>query len=197
MATREQLLRDKRSGAHAGAGKNVATDTEYVLVKSRSRTGSGGDTRTSDDAMNEVTGTPGTSPSRGTRSGAEPEALPVEENDRRSLIGSAVAKTKAFGERTKPANRVVSVPNGLPRFLGNRSIVVWAWVGSMVVIGVNDWKNHSYLPNPSKFWYSSLLYGLLLMASLIEPLVPLVNALAIGYFLYTLWAFFNKTGQFA
>lgn len=96
--------------------------------------------------------------------------------------------------RTQPAQ--VPVPEHLPRFLGNASIVGYAWVGAMLTIGFDEWHNNDILPRPARLWYTSLVYGLLALTTIIPALIPLANALAIGYTIMLLWQYFNKQGQF-
>ena len=88
------------------------------------------------------------------------------------------------------------VPRPVPQWLGNARIIGYAWVGSMVLVGFDEWKNHGILPRPVRLWDTSIVYGLLALASVVEPLIPLLNALAIGYTIMLLWQFFNGQGQF-
>jgi hypothetical protein len=93
--------------------------------------------------------------------------------------------------------RRVQTGNGIPRFLGSRSILATAWMASMVTVGFDDWHNNNILPRPSRLWYTSLFFGLLALVSVVDALVPLVNALAIGYTIMLIWNYYNGTGQFA
>lgn len=67
----------------------------------------------------------------------------------------------------------------------------------MIVVGFDDWHNYHILPRPARLWYTSLTYGLLILASMADALVPLANALAIGYAIMLIWQYYNGTGQFA
>lgn len=93
--------------------------------------------------------------------------------------------------------RQVKIPSALPNFLGNRTVLVAAWAISMVVVGVDDWRNNNIMPRPSRLWAVSLFFFLLALASIVDAIVPIVNALAIGYTLMLIWNYFTKAGQFA
>lgn len=90
-----------------------------------------------------------------------------------------------------------TVPRPLPQFLGSQRIIMYAWGVSMAVITADEWKRHEMLPRPSRLWWATLFYGMLAVGGIIPSLVPLMNALAIGYTIMLLWQFFNKEGQFS
>jgi hypothetical protein len=92
--------------------------------------------------------------------------------------------------------RQASVPKGVPRLLGNGSIVAYAWIVAMVLVGFDEWKNNGILPRPARLWDTSIVYGLLVLLSFIDVMMPLANALAIGYTIVLLWQYYNGTGQF-
>lgn len=89
-----------------------------------------------------------------------------------------------------------SVPKGVPSFLGNRQVIFMAWAVAMAVICWDEWHNNNILPRPQRLWYGSLLYGLLALVSTVDPMVPLCNAIAIGYDITLLYQYYGKTGQF-
>lgn len=91
----------------------------------------------------------------------------------------------------------VEVPRPLPQFLGSQRIIVYAWGLSMAIIAVDEWKRHEMLPRPSRLWWATLFYGMLAIGGIIPSLVPLMNALAVGYTIMLLWQFYNKEGQFS
>lgn len=91
----------------------------------------------------------------------------------------------------------VKISNKLPSFLGNRRIIFYAWIIAMVVVGFDEWHELNILPRPARLWWTSLLFGLLALASAIEAIVPITNALALGYVLMLIWTYYNGTGQFA
>lgn len=110
----------------------------------------------------------------------------------------------AFSRRAAATSRVLgsgavraNVPAGLPRFLGNQRTVVYAWVGAMGVIFVDEWHNNKILARPARLWWTSLVYGILAMLGAVESLIPLANAFALGFLIMLLWQYYNKTGQFS
>jgi len=87
--------------------------------------------------------------------------------------------------------RQVNVPNGVPRILGNRSVVFNAWIIAMIVIGFDEWHNLHIFPRPLRLWYATLFYGILLMVGIADVMVPIVNAFAVGYTLMLIWQYYN------
>ena len=77
--------------------------------------------------------------------------------------------------------RQVNIPSHLPRVLGNRSVVFNAWIVAMIAVSWDEWHNLGIFPRPKRLWYTSVVYGLLVMFSLADAIVPVANALAIGY----------------
>jgi hypothetical protein len=67
----------------------------------------------------------------------------------------------------------------------------------MVLIAFDEWHNNHIMPRPSRFWYSSIVYAGLALASFIPGILPIVNALAMGYTFMLLWQYFNGSGQFS
>ena len=103
------------------------------------------------------------------------------------------------GRRTisyRPQGRA-SVPHGVPRFLGHRRVLLAAWGTSMAVVCYDEWHNNGILPRPQRLWYTSLLYGLLMLVSAIDIMVPLANAIGIGFAITVIYQYYNKTGQFS
>lgn len=90
----------------------------------------------------------------------------------------------------------VNMPRPIPQWLGNARIIGYSWVAAMILIGFDEWKNHGILPRPVRLWDTSIVFGLLAAASVVDILVPLLNALAIGYVIMLLWQFYNGQGQF-
>lgn len=96
-----------------------------------------------------------------------------------------------------PAHNQGRVPKPMPQWLGNARIIGYSWVAAMILIGFDEWKNNGILPRPARLWDTSIVYGLLAIASVVDVLVPLLNALAIGYTIMLLWQFYNGQGQFS
>jgi hypothetical protein len=90
----------------------------------------------------------------------------------------------------------VQVQKPAPQFLGNQQVVVYAWMASLAVIAVDEWHSHHILPRPSRLWWASLFYGMLALGGMGTMLIPLMNALAIGYLFFLIWQFYNGEGQF-
>lgn len=91
----------------------------------------------------------------------------------------------------------VSVPQGLPQWLGSQRILGASWMAAMIIIGFDEWHNLGILPRPIRLWDTSTVYGILALVGIVDALVPLVNALAIGYTIMLLWQYYNGSGQFA
>lgn len=90
-----------------------------------------------------------------------------------------------------------SVPKYMPRWLGNQRILGASWMVAMVIVGFDEWHNLGILPRPARLWDTSIVYGLLALAGIVDIMVPIVNAFAIGYTIMLLWQYYNGTGQFA
>jgi hypothetical protein len=90
-----------------------------------------------------------------------------------------------------------SVPKGVPRMLGNQHTIVYAWIAAMGVIAVDEWHTNKILPRPSRLWWTSLMFGGLAMAGMVDALIPLANAFAIGMLLVLMYQFYAKKGQFS
>lgn len=70
-------------------------------------------------------------------------------------------------------------------------MIFHAWVVAMIIIGFDEWHNHKILPRPARLWYASAFYGLLIVFSIADPMVPLANAFAVGYTITLLWQYYN------
>lgn len=92
--------------------------------------------------------------------------------------------------------RYVNVPKPLPRFIGARPIILYAWMGAMILVAFDEWHTNHIFPRPSRLWYTTLVYGMLGMLGIIDPLVPIANALAMGYTVTLYYQYFNESGQF-
>jgi hypothetical protein len=108
--------------------------------------------------------------------------------------------TDAKGNQTLQKNRsyqpATSVPRGIPRFLGNRQIMFGAWAVGMALISWDEWKANNILPRPLRLWETTMVYAILALASTADFMVPICNALAIGYTLVLLYEFFTGGGNF-
>lgn len=90
----------------------------------------------------------------------------------------------------------VQMPRQLPSFLGNRQTIVYSWAASMAIISWDEWHNNHILPRPARLWYATGFYLLLVLLGMVDAMVPIANALAIGYTIMLAWQYFNQSGQF-
>lgn len=74
-----------------------------------------------------------------------------------------------------------SVPSGVPRFLGSRPLLLVSWFTCMILIGSNEWNLGFHFPRPARLWYASLVFFGLFLVSQIDAMVPICNALGIGF----------------
>lgn len=130
------------------------------------------------------------------RMGNTPQTQYVVSNTNQNPGGGGQAFPQRVTSRVRQEPRSVGT-HGWPNWMGRRPILAYGWAISMVIVGVDDWKNNGIMPRPSRLWSVSLFYGLLALASIVDALVPLINAIAIGYTLMLLWNYLNKAGQFA
>jgi hypothetical protein len=65
------------------------------------------------------------------------------------------------------------------------------WIIAMFIVGFDEWHNLGILPRPARLWDTSLFYGLLTIAGFVDLMVPLVNALAIGYTVVLLMQYYQ------
>jgi hypothetical protein len=108
--------------------------------------------------------------------------------------GSGAAAGRSVRYTGKPDQ--VRVHAGIPRILGNRMIILTSWGVAMALVSYDEWTSNSILPRPQRLWYTTMLYAGLGLLSAADGLVPIANALAIGYTLVLLYQFFAKSGQF-
>jgi hypothetical protein len=84
----------------------------------------------------------------------------------------------------------------LPEFLrsgpmNNRAVVFNMWIIAMIIVSFDEWHNLGILPRPARLWDTSLVYGLLVLLGFVDPLVPISNALAMGFTFQLLWQYFQ------
>jgi hypothetical protein len=73
----------------------------------------------------------------------------------------------------------------------NRSVVFNAWIVAMILIGFDEWHNLGILPRPARLWDTTIVYGLLTMLGFVDIMVPIANALAVGYTIALLYQYYN------
>lgn len=106
------------------------------------------------------------------------------------------APAKSMWSRLGSKATTVSVPAPLPRQLGQRPIIFYAWLIAIVLVCFDEWHVNNTLPRPARLWYTTLVYAILTMASIVDPLVGIANALALGYTVVLLYQYYTDGGQF-
>jgi hypothetical protein len=137
--------------------------------------------------------------SRGTRS-ASTATLPAEKEPGQGVLGRAGNLAGSYLRGS--VARQVSTPPHVPHFLGNSRVIKAAWLGSLVVVSWECLNTYGVLPPPGRLFWISGTFMLLGIAGEIDALLPVVNALAIGFFLVLLWQYYtgehaSKTGEVA
>ena len=122
--------------------------------------------------------------SRGTRSGNS-DVAPIEDEPGQSRLGRAGNYLRGA------AARQVRTPPHVPHFLGSSKVIKGAWLGSLVVVSIEAIQNYGVLPPPGRLFWISGTFMLLGVVGQIDALLPIVNALAIGFFLVLLWQYFS------
>lgn len=96
--------------------------------------------------------------------------------------------------RLPGGNGPVTVPKGVPRFLGSRSLILFSWAIAMALVSVDEWQTHHVLPRPARLWYTTLTYFLLAIASTVDVLVPIINLIALGLTIAVAYQFYTGAG---
>jgi hypothetical protein len=89
-----------------------------------------------------------------------------------------------------------TVPKGVPPFLGSRQIIFGCWIAAMAMVTADEWWNNGILPRPARLWETTWVYAGLALVSVVDPVVPLANAFALGYTIVLAYQFFTGAGQF-
>lgn len=112
--------------------------------------------------------------------------------------GGGGSKTSNFMSKIpgKSGNVAVRVPFGAPKFLGARSVLLFAWMAAMAMVSLDEWHTNHVLPRPARLWYTSLTFFLLAAVSTIDVLVPLTNLFALGLIIVLAMQYYTGTGQF-
>lgn len=85
----------------------------------------------------------------------------------------------------------------LPRWLADRRIVLVAWVGGLILITIDERQSGYLLPRPLRLWYASGVFLILAALGTSDVMVPLSNALAIGFTITLAFQYYNNEGQFS
>lgn len=105
--------------------------------------------------------------------------------------------TSQGGKTSTQSTRDVRLPEGVPKVLANENIIFGAWIAAMIIVAFDEWHNYRMLPRPSRFWYTSLTFGILTLLGMFNAILPLANALAVGFTIMLLWQYYNGSGQFS
>lgn len=98
-------------------------------------------------------------------------------------------RAERFVNRLPSQSRYVNIQG--PRILADRATILYAWAISMAIVGWDEWHNLHILPRPARLWDTSLFYGLLVLFSVADALVPIANAFAVGYTLTLLYQYYQ------
>lgn len=66
----------------------------------------------------------------------------------------------------------------------------------MAMVSWDEWDKYHILPRPARLWDTTKVYGILAVASIADSMVPLANAIAIGFVVVLGYQYYNKSGQF-
>lgn len=100
-------------------------------------------------------------------------------------------------QRTPQGPIRVPVSPGVPRFLGARPILFYAWIFAMAMVAWDEWSRYKILPRPARLWDTTKLYGILAIVSVVDVAVPFTNAIAIGFVITLGYQYYSKTGSFS
>jgi hypothetical protein len=87
--------------------------------------------------------------------------------------------------------RPATLPHKMPQFLANRAVVFSMWIIAMITVGFDEWHNLGILPRPARLWDTSLVYGVLVLLGFVDVMVPISNALAIGFTFQLVFQYFQ------
>jgi len=114
-----------------------------------------------------------------------------------SRTGSGSAGQNAGSGSPKGQQKQVKLPAHVPRVFANEYLVFGAWIAAMIIVCFDEWHNYGILPRPSRLWYTSVTFGILAILGIFSGILPLVNALAVGFTIMLLWQYYNGSGQFS
>jgi hypothetical protein len=130
------------------------------------------------------------SPSQERRSPPRTEYVYVQDK------GSGGGQQRGWLSYNPRQSQQARVPSGVPPFLGNRAVIFGTWAVSMALVGADEWRTNHILPRPLRLWETTLVFAGLAILSMIDAMVPLANAFAIGYTIVLLYQFFTGGGNF-
>lgn len=99
-------------------------------------------------------------------------------------------------KRTPPQSTRVQSESHVPAMLTARPLIFYSWMAAMILVSFDEWHNYHILPRPARLFWTTVTYGLLTIASIPDVMVPLANALAMGYTIVLAYQYYNGQGQF-
>jgi hypothetical protein len=107
-----------------------------------------------------------------------------------------VSNTRQVFVRMPGGGNTVQTPSFLPKFLGSRALILFAWAAAMALVSADEWKTYHILPRPARLWDTSLMFFLIAGASSFDALVPICTIFAIGMVISLAYNYYQGTGQF-
>lgn len=108
----------------------------------------------------------------------------------------AVFRAMPASQRAWRANQASGPRLPVPGILSERRILVASWAIAMVLVTLNERQLGFPLPRPARLWSATGVYGILALASTVDAIVPITNALGVGYLVVLGMDYFSGTGQF-
>lgn len=107
-----------------------------------------------------------------------------------------VNKTTSLFVRLPGGSQSAQTPGYLPKFLGSRSIIMFAWAAAMAMVSLDEWHTYHILPRPARLWDTSLTFMLIAAVSSFDALTPICTIFAIGLVIALAYQYYNGGGQF-
>ena len=76
-------------------------------------------------------------------------------------------------------------------------VIFGCWAVAMALVSWDEWSNNGILPRPARLWSTTMVYGGLALISVVDGLVPIANAFAIGYTIVLMYEGFTGAGNFS
>lgn len=99
-------------------------------------------------------------------------------------------------QRAPGGSEPVTTNKPFPKFLGQRSLILFAWAIAMVMVSLDEWHTHHILPRPARLWYTTITYILIAAVSTIEVMVPIATLMAFGLTIAVAYQYYTGTGSF-
>jgi hypothetical protein len=113
------------------------------------------------------------------------------------IPGEATAnRTTSIFVRLPGGGQPAPTPGFLPKFLGSRSIILFAWAACMAMVSLDEWHTYGILPRPARLWDTSLTFMLIASASTFDPLVPICSIFALGLVIAVAYNYYTGNGGF-